>query len=197
MKKLLIIAVAAVSLMLVARPAAAQQDPEAELFAGYSFLLVNVEDGIDDDRGEAHGLQGSYTYFLDRRFGVTVAGSGHWGTIPAPPNIFGVAEFDHRLYTLLVGPSYQFHRGLTSGVGGQLLAGAAWRDLQTRVGGLDVADDTAFAASASLHLDLRLTDRIWLRAAEPALLYTRFDDDGQVDFRISAGIVLQAGELLQ
>jgi hypothetical protein len=181
--------------MLLASPAAwAQTDQEASLFIGYSYLNAGLE---KVDSSGSHGVEIDYTYFLDRRVGFTLSASGHWGTLDAPSNAFGVARFDMSQTTFLVGPHLVLWRGLTSEGGFRLLAGAAWRKLDTASLGARVSDEVKFAGGASLNIDWRIGDRLWIRAPQPSVLFTRFGDDWKADFRIAVGIVIRAGELLQ
>lgn len=181
--------------MLLASPAAwAQTDQEASLFVGYSYLHVGLE---DVDRGGTHGIEADYTYFLDRRFGFTLSASGHWGTVPAPPNIFGVRDFDFRQGTFLAGPHFVLWRGLTSEAGLRLLGGAVWRQLETDSLGVAVSDEVKFAGGASLNIDWRISDRIWIRIPQPSVIFSKFGDEWRGDFRIAAGLVIRAGEILQ
>lgn len=194
MRTLTIAALAAVPLLLLASPAHAQTDPEATLLVGYSYLRV----GMDGDAGgDAHGAEAAYTYYLDRRFGFTVSGAGYWGTIDAPPNVLVVGEFDIRQVTVMAGPTFVVWRGLTSELDLTLLGGAAWRELEAAGFGAQLSSEWEPAFGAHLNLDLRVADHIWVRAAQPGVLLTRFNDDWRADFRISIGLVLRAGEILQ
>lgn len=86
---------------------------------------------------------------------------------------------------------------MTSELGVRALAGAAWRKRDGLNTGIHVSSDWAFATGAEAQLDFRLSDGIWLRAVQPALLWTNFGDRWQFSWRVSAGIVLRAGEILQ
>ncbi len=195
MKKLLILIVLVTAGAFLAVPAWAQQDQEAALFGGYSLLRLNQ--GDDLDKATIHGFVVDYTYFMDRRFGFVVSGSYHKGPADAGVDVFGTPEFDFRGYTLLAGPHAVLWRGHTSEAGLRALAGAGWRRFQTADGGVDVSDDVDFTWAIEAHLDLRLSDNIWLRVLQPAIVRTRFNDVKRTDYRLSIGLVLHAGSILQ
>ena len=196
MKKIQLAAFAAGACLLYSQPAWAQIDQEASLFVGFSVSRAAVADA---DSGDVFGGEIDYTYYLDRRFGFTLDAAGHWGSVDAPPNVLQVATFDFRQGTFLAGPHIVLWRGLTSEAGFSALAGVAWRALDADIFGTSFGSETKFAWGATLNFDWRITDRVWVRLPQPALVFTKFDlDDGwNADFRVSAGLVLKAGQLLQ
>jgi len=42
-----------------------------------------------------------------------------------------------------------------------------------------------------------VSDNVWVRIPQPAIIFSKFGNEWKSDFRISAGIVIRAGELLQ
>ncbi len=184
----------AAPLLLLAEPAAAQQDPEGTLFIGYSYLRLNSEGA---DRGNAHGFEVDYTYHLARRVGFVLTASAHWGEIDAPPNIFNVSRFDARQLTFMAGPHFVLWRGFTSEVGIRALAGVTGRRFDTSVGSIKTLDQWEFTYGASLNLDVRISDKLWWRVLQPSVIFHRFDDDFRHDYRIATGIVIRGGEILQ
>ncbi len=195
MKKIVFSTVAIAAAVALPSLAYAQtSDQEASLFLGYSYLEVDQNDA---DSGGTHGVIADYTYFMDRRFGFVVNAAVNWGNVAAPPNIFTISEVRLRQSTFLVGPHATLWRTLTSEFGVRGLAGAAWRKGDGIDNGIDFSDEWAFATGAEAHLDFRLSDNLWLRAAQPAALWTNFGDRWQFNWRVSAGFVLRAGEILQ
>ncbi len=180
---------------LLANPAWAQQDQEAALFGGYSLLRLNQ--GENQDRATLHGFAADYTYFMDRRFGFVVSGSYHNGPVDAGANIFGVPEFNFRQYTLLGGPHAVLWRAHTSEVGVRVLAGAGWRRFDTGDAGLEISDNVEFTWAVEAHLDMRLSDNLWVRLLQPSIVRTRFNEIKRTDYRLSFGLVLHAGSILQ
>lgn len=187
-------AVIAAALLSPAGAHAQTTDQEASLFAGYSFMQI-AQDGADG--GGTHGIIADYTYFMDRRFGFVLSAAANWGNVDAGENFFKIPEVTVRQYTFLAGPHATLWRTLTSELGVRALAGAAWRKRDGLNTGIDISSDWAFATGAEAHLDFRLSDGIWLRAVQPAALWTNFGDRWQFSWRVSAGIVLRAGEILQ
>ena len=197
MKKALLLSALSLVVLSVAAPAAAQtRDQEAALFLGYSYMNFEVEE-VDGDRGGSHGAIADYTYFMDRRFGFALNAAVNWGSADSSTNPFEITDTDVRQWTFLIGPHATLWRTLTSEFGIRGMAGAAWRTREGSSTGIEIGDAWGFAAGASAHLDFRLSDKIWLRAAQPGVEWTRFDDRWQLNWRVSVGLVLQAGEILQ
>lgn len=195
MKKILLAATAVAALALLPQSAQAQSvDQEASLFLGYSYLNIDQNFAAG---GGSHGVIADYTYYMDRRFGFMLSASAHWGVLDAEANDLNIPEVDVRQLTFLAGPHATFWRTLTSELGLRALAGAAWRQSDGTSSGIRLVDEWAFATGAEAHLDFRLSDRIWLRAIQPTALWTRFGDQWQFNWRLSAGFVIQAGEILQ
>ena len=139
----------------------------------------------------------SSTYYANGRVGFTISASGHWGTVPAGPNIFGVSEYELQDVFLLAGPQFVLWRGHVTEIGLEALAGVAWRKLDTSFSGASVLDDNSLAFGGSLHVDVRLTDNVWLRALEPSVVATKYGDQWRGNLRVSIGLVLRSGEILQ
>ncbi len=186
--------VIATALMLPAAALAQTTDQEASLFVGYSYLQVDQNKA---DGGGTHGIIADYTYFMDRRFGFVLSAAANWGDVDAGENFFKIPEVTLRQYTFLVGPHATLWRTLTSELGVRAMAGAASRTRDGANSGIDFGDQWAFATAAEAHLDFRLSDRIWIRAIQPTALWTNFGDSWQFNWRVSAGFVLRAGEILQ
>lgn len=186
--------VIATALMLPATALAQTTDQEAALFVGYSYMQVDQNDA---DSGGTHGFIADYTYFMDRRFGFVLSAAANWGNVDAGENFFKIPEVTVRQYTFLAGPHATLWRTLTSELGLRAMAGVANRRSDATNTGIDFGNEWAFATAAEAHLDFRLSDRIWLRAIQPTALWTNFGDSWQFNWRVSAGFVLRAGEILQ
>lgn len=193
MKRLIVVALLLAPIVLVSGEALAQIDPEAKLFLGYSYLRVEIDDA---DEGDAHGGQLEYTYYLNRRAGFTLSAAGHWGTVDAPPNIFVVSQFDLQQVTLMAGPTLVLARSNTVDLELSLLGGAVKRTLEVPGFGSTVADEWDPALGANLTLDLRLSDGIWLRAAQPGVIFARFGDRWETDYRLAVGLVIRSGSII-
>ena len=184
----------ATALTLPAVAVAQTTDQEASLFIGYSYLQLD-QNGADS--GGTHGIIADYTYYMDRRFGFVVSAAANWGNVDAGANFLEIPEVTARQYTFLAGPHATLWRTLTSELGVRAMAGAASRKRDAAISGIDFGEQWAFATAAEAHLDFRLSDRIWLRAIQPTALWTNFGDSWQFNWRVSAGFVLRAGEILQ
>lgn len=182
--------------LVYAPDAWAQRDQEASLFAGFSYARASIDDA---ESGDAIGGEIDYTYFLDRRFGFTLSAAGHWGTLDAPDNPLQLDRFDYRQATFLAGPHVVLWRGLTSEAGIRGLAGVASRTLDAEIFGTDLGTETKFAWGGSINFDWRITDSFWIRLPQASIIFTKFDNDEswRSDYRIAAGFVILAGELLQ
>ena len=194
MKRLLLALLAATPLLLIAEPAAAQSDPAGSLFIGYSYLRVNLEDA---DEGDAHGAEVDYTFYMVRRVGFTLSASAHWGNLDAFDNDFNVPDFEARQLTFLAGPQFVLWRGLTTEGGLRGMIGVTNRRLDTQIGSIRVSDEWKFTAAGSFNFDVRLSDRVWWRVLQPSVLFYKFGEDLQADYRIATGLVLRGGEILQ
>ena len=77
MQRLLLLA----ALLVLAPAVASAQDetPEVEVFGGYSYLNADADfHGIQDDRANLNGWEGSITYNVNRWFGVEADFGGHY-----------------------------------------------------------------------------------------------------------------------
>ena len=193
MKRWIVVALLLLPFAFVSDEAFAQIDPEAKLFLGYSYLRAEVDDA---DEGDAHGGQVEYTYYLNRRAGFTISAAGHWGTLEAPPNIFVVGAFDLEQIPLMAGPTFVVARSNTVDLELSLLGGALKRSLEVPGFGNSVRDDWDPALGANLALDLRLGDRVWLRAAQPGVIFVRSGDRWETDYRIAVGLVIRSGSII-
>lgn len=195
MNKILPAALAIIALAASPQSVWAQsEDQEASLFLGYSYL--SVDDGLSLSGG-SYGFIGDYTYYLNQQFGFAFSTSAHWDvpmTVRDAPNTL---ELDGRQLTFLAGPHASLLQTSTTELGVRGLIGAAWRTADSPITGNELVDDWAFAAGAELSLDFRLLRRVWLRAVQPAAVWTQFGDGLQLDWRLSTGIVIQSVETLR
>jgi len=187
-------ALVAAVLMSPAMAHAQTTDQEASLLIGYSYLHVD-QNGADN--GGTHGIIADYTYFMDRRFGFVLSAAANWGDVDAGENFFKIPEVSLTQYTFLAGPHATLWRTLASELCVRAMAGVARRKSDGSNSGIDLRDEWGFATGAEAHLDFRLSDKIWLRAIQPAALWTNFGDQWQFNWRVSAGFVIRAGEILQ
>ncbi len=198
MRKFVLIA----SMVLLPLLLTAQDTTKAEIFGGYSYLR-NSGNGFN-------GWEGQATANFGRFFGLTGDVSGDYRTAISA-GVGGVsASANQRLYTFLFGPTLTARFG-KSGVFGHALFGGAHSSLGAGIsipiiGGFSTGVTTAnaFAMVLGGGVDIGLSKRFAIRAAQVDYLYTKF---GSVDalstglsssstghqnsFRYSAGIVVR------
>ena len=208
-------------LCLILCPVAlAQEHPKSELFGGYSLLRTesdSVDLTLDGQTVSAkrrgaflNGFNVSVTYNPARWAGFIVDGGGNYGNIDYTatiPGLSATAGVRTNFHTLLLGPQFS-RRGDRATFFVRALAGVAFvsqtLDL-TGFGGLKTeADGKAFAGAAGAGFDIKLSDRVSLRAIQADYIFTRFGDpkfvingqtlsgpDTQHSIRISTGFVFR------
>jgi len=160
--------------------------PAYDLFVGYSYLSLDL--GESFDRRSLHGFNASFTGNFNRYFGLTSDFGFHTGDIDAGQNPAGVRETNFHQFTYLFGPRVTMLRNRHAALAVHALFGGA----KAKTDFNDV-DRTAFAMDLGGSIDLRVTDKISLRVAQPGLLLTRFQSESQKNFRYSAGVVFNFG----
>jgi hypothetical protein len=218
MKRLILLAVIAVCSAVPTFSQGSDDYKKVEFFGGFSHN--RVDSGIDaeelggededldgdflDDLADRQGLNGfnaSLTGNVSRYVGLKFDVSGHYKSEDV--NFFDSnLGYDISLYNFLGGVQIKDNAS-TSTVKpfAHFLAGAARSNLEINgnVAGTDIGEitgedlsisDTAFAAAIGGGLDIRLNDRIDIRAIQVDYNPTRFDDSTQHNFRFGFGIVL-------
>ena len=160
--------------------------PGYELFAGYSYL--SLDQGESFNRRSLNGFNASFTGNFNRYFGLTSDFGFHKGKIDAGQNPAGVTETDFHQFTYLFGPQVTMLRNRHATIAVHALFGGA----KAKTDFNDV-DRTAFAMDLGGSIDLRVSDHISVRVAQPGLLLTRFNSESQKNFRYSAGLVFNFG----
>jgi hypothetical protein len=151
----------------VAGLAVAQQTSQADVFGGYSYLRINPS-GVN-----ANGWEAALTGNFSDTFGLTADFSGHY------------AQGGH-VYTYVFGPQLAAHRDNLRPFGHLLFGGNS-------IGGGDFGN-TSYALLLGGGLDLKLTTPISIRLGQADYVRTHHFEQGQNNFRFSAGIVLNLGE---
>ena len=184
-----------------------------EFFGGYSHNRIDT--GISDDDPELrdiideregfHGFNTSVTGNLTRYFGVKFDFSGHFKnrTFPVPP-VTSAVEVDSRVFNFLGG--VQIKDNATEGTFkpfAHALVGAAHarnRVNFTEEGCIAIfpspcpadftASETGFAGAFGGGIDIRVNNRVDIRAIQFDYNPTRLFDSTQHNFRIGVGIVI-------
>jgi opacity protein-like surface antigen len=180
--------------LLYCVPTFAEDVPKVEVFGGYShFILKNPTDiriaGRDLADVHLNGWNGSAAFNLNRWLGVAADFSGHYGS----PSVLGftVPFTNANQHSFLFGPRVTYRSGDRFTPFGHALFGGAAGKLDAFGFGIS---ETTFAMAFGGGLDVRLTDRIAVRAAQIDYLQTRFGGDRQNSYRLGAGIVFRLGE---
>jgi len=192
--------VAVLSILLVAAKASAQEPPRIQLYGGYSLLHPNLPDFDSDPAvsrtvetllGNLSGWNSGITVGLTRSFGVTADFSGYYKNMNT--TVDG-SRFDANLraYTFLFGPQFQKN-------GEQLrpfvraLFGVAHGSAKATVDGESgEGTKSVFAASIGGGLDVKVADRVAIRAAQLDYYPFRTSEGGGLtfnNFRFSTGVV--------
>lgn len=170
MKKLIMLLAV---LFVASLPAQAQTDyPGAEIFGGYSYF--NTDFG---DRESQHGWGASFTGNLGPRVGLVAEFSGNYKGID-----FGPFDISTRTYTYLFGPRFSYRTDAATVFGHVLVGGATLQ--------IEDASDTNFALAAGGGVDVNVSNRFAIRAAQIDYIPI-FAGDTIHNFRYMGGVVIK------
>ena len=159
-------------------PVAAQDTPKAEVFGGYTW-----------SGGNFHGWNSSVTGNVTRGFGITADFSGHYGN-----ELAGSIRIDQRAHSFLFGPRYAFRgKRFTPFVYG-LLGATHFRESATIAGQKLSASDTAFSSAIGAGMDIRVNDRVAVRAFQIDYFRPTFFNEAHHRGRLAFGVVLHFGK---
>ena len=159
-------------------PVAAQDTPKAEVFGGYTW-----------SGGNFHGWNSSVTGNVTRGFGITADFSGHYGNEFAGP-----IRIDQRAHSFLFGPRYAFRgKRFTPFVYG-LLGATHFRESATIAGQKLSASDTGFSTAIGAGMDIRVNDRVAVRAFQIDYFRPTFFNEAHHRGRLAFGVVLSFGK---
>src|SRR5262249_9510377 len=134
-----------VSLALL--PAMAQDVPKVEVFGGYSWA-----------GGNFHGWNASVTGNVTRRLGIVGDFSGHYGSE------LGSIRISQEAHSVLVGPRLSFPGKRVSPFVYALFGATRFQESATIAGQKLSATDTGFSSALGGGLDVRVNDRLAIRA---------------------------------
>jgi opacity protein-like surface antigen len=169
---------AASLLLLLSVAAMAQETPRVELFGGYSYA-----------GGNFHGWNASVTGNLNRWFGVTADFSGYNG-VSREPNF----EEKQSVQTYMFGPKFSVRRKRVTTFAYALFGGARINSRATVFGQRFFASDTGSSLALGGGLDVRLNDRIAIRAFQIDYLRTNLFGEANNRGRLSFGVVFRFGK---
>jgi opacity protein-like surface antigen len=189
----------------------AQEAPQVEVFAGYSYLRAHdsLSEGVNQN-----GWDFSVATNFARSFGVVADFSNHYGTTP---RVFTQIGTGGKGVTFLFGPQYSYRRAprvtpFVHALFGGMQANKFVPSTMVIVpggGGIVVPpagcttifcyeSETAFAMALGGGLDVKATHHVWVRAFQVEYLRANLTYANQIpatqnDLRVSAGIVVRFG----
>lgn len=169
---------ALVSALLMSASAAAQETPKAEVFGGYAYA------------GEGtHGWNTSVAGNVNRWLGVVADFSGQYTSLDE----VDVRE-KIRTHSALFGPQVSLRRHKRVTPFARALFGASHVSTDATEFGQSFAfSDTTFALALGGGLDVRVNDRLAVRAFQADYVRTRFFGGTQNKGRLSFGLVFRFG----
>ncbi len=159
-------------------PVMAQEIAKAEVFGGYSWA-----------GGNFHGWNSSVTGNLSPRFGITADFSGHYGTEQAGPIL--VKQDAH---SFLFGPRYSFRGKRFTPFVYTLLGATRFHESATVSGQRLSASDTGFSSALGGGLDVKVSDRVAVRAFQIDYFRPNFFGEAHNRGRLAFGVVLHLGK---
>ena len=158
-------------------PAKAQEVPNAEVFGGYSW-----------SGGNFHGWNASLTGNINKRFGLVADFSGHYGSE------LGLVRVDQHAHSFLFGPRVAFRgKRLTPFVYG--LFGATRFAESAVINGQHLsAVSNGFSLAVGGGLDVKVNDRIAIRAFQLDYFRPIVNDEPNNRGRLAFGVVLRLGK---
>lgn len=165
--------------LMISVPVAAQELPKAELFGGYSWA-----------GGNFHGFDTSVTGNVNHWFGVTANFSGHKGHEDD-----GIFRENQRALSFLFGPRFSIRKSkrvtpfvyaLFGGVNFRVTLLASGQRLAS-------ASDTGFNMALGGGLDVKVNDRLAIRAFQLDYLRPNFFGESHNRGRLAFGVVLRLG----
>jgi len=164
--------------LLAILPAAAQDAPKVEVFGGYSWA-----------GGNFHGWNTSVTGNLSKSFGLTADFSGHYGSEVDGPIL--VNEDAHSFH---FGPRFS-HRGKRLTPFAYTLFGLTRFHERATISGQRLSDaDTGFSSVLGGGLDVKVSDRVAIRAFQLDYFRPNFFGEAHNRGRLAFGLVLSLGK---
>ena len=159
-------------------PVMAQGVPRVEVFGGYSWA-----------GGNFHGWNASVTGNVNKRFGIVADFSGHYGN-----ELEGSILVKKDAHSFLFGPRFSFRgKRLTPFV--YALFGATRFHESAIVAGQKFSDsDTGFSSAFGGGLDVKVNDRVAIRAFQIDYFRPNFFGEAHNRGRLAFGVVLNLGK---
>jgi peptidoglycan-associated lipoprotein len=177
MKKALLIMI--LHLLLLSLQVVAQETPKAEVFGGYSYA-----------GGNFHGWNASITGNVNKWFGLTADFSGHYG------GEFDEDGFDERqrVHSYLFGARFAARKKRVMPFAHALVGASTLKTELTGFGQRFFFSDTGFALVLGGGLDIKVNDRIAIRAFQLDYLRATFFGEAENRGRLAFGVVFRFGK---
>ena len=160
-------------------PAMAQGVPKAEVFGGYSWA-----------GGNFHGWNASVTGNLNKRLGIVADFSGHYGN-----ELEGSILVKKDAHSFLFGPRFSFRRGKRVTPFVYALFGATRFQESATISGQKLSQsDTGFSSALGGGLDVKVNDRVAIRAFQIDYFRPNFFGEAHNRGRLAFGVVLHLGK---
>jgi len=163
---------------LMSLAAMAQDTSKAEVFGGYTWA-----------GGNFHGWNASVTGNLTKRFGIMADSSGQYGSELAGPILI-----NQNAHSVLIGPRFAFReKRLTPFV--YALVGATRFEESATISGQRLSQsDTGFSSALGGGLDVKVNDRVAIRAFQIDYFRPNFFGEAHNRGRLAFGVVLHFGK---
>lgn len=162
---------------LALAPAAGQQVPKAEVFGGYSW-----------SGGNFHGWNASVTGNVTKRFGIVADFSGHYGSE------LGLVRVDQHAHSFLFGPRVSFRgKKFTPFVYG-VFGVTRFAESAVIAGQHLSAVSTGFSLAVGGGLDVKVNERIAIRAFQLDYFRPIINDEPNNRGRLAFGVVVHLGK---
>jgi len=168
----------AVCLLFISAIAVAADAPKAEVFGGYSYL--HCDKNSFGDTCNLNGWDASVAFNAAKYFGIVADFGGTYGT---------VTDRDVKVYSFLFGPKFAVRKNKVTPFA-QALFGVANLKQSEATWSLSEND---FAMALGGGLDINVSKKIAVRAAQAEYVMTRSSGEAFNHFRYSAGIVFKLG----
>ncbi|MEK6337185.1 MAG: outer membrane beta-barrel protein [Acidobacteriota bacterium] len=156
----------------------AQEVPKVEIFGGYSWAGANF-----------HGWNGSLAGNVTKSFAIVADFSGHYGS-----ELDGVVRINKDAHSFLFGPKLA-RRGKRLTPFAYALFGATRFHESATIAGQHLSGvDTGFSMAFGGGLDVKLSDRLALRAFQLDYFRPSFFGEAHNRGRLAFGIVLRLGK---
>jgi opacity protein-like surface antigen len=163
---------------LTVLPVMAQDIAKAEVFGGYSWA-----------GGNFHGWNSSVTGNVSKRFGIVADFSGHYGN-----ELEGSILVKKDAHSFLFGPRFSFRGKRLTPFVYALLGVTRFHESATVSGQKFSASDRGFSSALGGGLDVRVNDRVAIRAFQLDYFRPNFFGEAHNRGRLAFGIVLHLGK---